>query len=100
MEVGWKADIAGFNSKKINLHFVFEIKSQPFYFENGFTLRNSGDVELTKNGKYSYSGYGISFDLDGSFSLLNRCFGKNVVIGGANMSSYMHTEIKGYLISW
>ena len=98
MEVGLKADIAGFNSKKVNVHFVFEIKSQPFYFDNGFTLKKSlyGDVKLTKNpypGKYSYSGYGISFDIGGSFSLLNGCFGKNV-IGGANMSSCMHIDNK------
>ena len=53
-------------------------------------------MKLTKNpypGKYSYSGYGISFDIGGSFSLLNGCFGKNV-IGGANMSSCMHIDNK------
>ena len=48
--------------------FFFEIKSWPFYFDNGFTLRSSlfGDVKLTKNSdpdKYSYFSYGISFDV-------------------------------------
>ena len=36
--------------------------------------------------KYSNSGYSISFDACGTFSLTNGGFGKNLVIFGANMS--------------
>ena len=46
-----------------------------------------GAVKLTKNAdpdKHSYSRYGISFDIHGTFSLRNGGFGKNIVIFGAN----------------
>ena len=53
-----------------------------------------GAVKLAKNAhfnKYKYSGYGIGFDLHGSFSLFNGSrFGKNVKIFGADMSSSAH----------
>ena len=52
-------------------------------------------VKLTKNAdpnKYSYSGYGISFDVCGTFSLANSGFGKNIIIFGANISSSGHVE--------
>ena len=79
--------------------FFFEIKSWPFYFDNGFTLRSSlfGGVKLTKNSdpdKYSYFSYGISFDVHWSFSLPNGGFGKNVVIFGGDMSSSMRVNNK------
>ena len=56
-----------------------------------FTLKNSlfGAVKIRKNvdtSKYSYSGYGISFDAKGSFSFGNRLKAKNVIIFGCDMS--------------
>ena len=50
---------------------------------------------MTKNVdpvKYSYCGYVISFDVRGTFSLLNSSFGKNVVIFSADMGSFMHVD--------
>ena len=47
-----KADKVSFTPNKIiNVHIAFEIKSQPFYAENGFTLRNFffRAVKLTTN---------------------------------------------------
>ena len=79
-------------NKIINLYIAFEIKSSPFYTEDGFTFRNPlfGATKLTTNpapDKYSHSGYGISFNIRGSFSLPNGGFGKNVMILGADTSS-------------
>ena len=48
-----------------------------------------GSVKLTKNAdidKYGYSGYGIGFDRNTSFSVGNE-IGKNVIIFGVDMSS-------------
>ena len=70
-----KPDRLAFSTKKIiNLYIIFEIKSWPFYVDNEFTFRNSlfEDVNLIKKvdpDKYSYSGYGISIDVSGTFSL-------------------------------
>ena len=93
-----KTDETSFNSTKINLYIVFEIKSWPFYFDNGFKLRNLlGGVKLTENpdlDKYPYSGYGILFDLLEAFSLPNVGFGKDVGIFAAYMISSAHVENK------
>ena len=54
-----------------------------------------GAVKLTKNAdpdKYSYSSYGISFDIHGTFSLRNGGFGKNIVIFGANTGWFVHVH--------
>ena len=61
--------------------------------DSKFALLNSlsGDVKLTRNAdpdKYSYSGYGTAFDLNGTFSLSDgKEFGKNVIIFGLDNSS-------------
>ena len=51
---------------------------------------------MTKNtdsGKYSYSGYGISFDVNGTFSLSNGgSTSKNVIIFDADMGSSVDVE--------
>ena len=82
-------------NKAENSYTVFETKSWPFYTYNVFRLRNSGfgSVKIIENAvpdKYSYSGYGTSFDVLGAFSLQNCWFGKNVVISGTDMSSSVH----------
>ena len=43
--------------------------------------------------QYKYSGYGSGFDRKESFSVGNR-FGKNCIIFGADMSSYVHIDNK------
>ena len=55
-------------------------------------------VTLTKNvdiDKYKYSGYGTGFDRKGSFSFRRGGFGQNVIIFGADMSSFPHIDNKG-----
>ena len=74
----------------VNIYIVYEITSD--YSSINFpTLENClfGSVKLTKNadiGKYGYSGYGIGFDRNTSFSVGNE-IAKNVIIFGVDMSS-------------
>ena len=49
--------------------------------------------------KHFFSGYGNGFDLHGSFSLFDRGgFGKNVIIFGADMRSFVHMDNKKWYI--
>ena len=69
--------------KIVNFYIIYEIKLWPFYKSGKFSVRNSlfETVKLTKNvdsDKYSYSGWGISFDIRKTFSLRNSGFGRNV----------------------
>ena len=66
------------------MYIFFEIKLLPFYTENGFALRYLflGAVKLTSNphpDKYPYPGFGISFDMHGTFSLPNGGFDWKVI---------------------
>ena len=73
----------------VNIYIVYEITSN--YSEINYpTLENGlfGSIKLTKNAdinKYGYSGYGIGFDRNTSFSVDNE-IGKNVIFG-VDMSS-------------
>ena len=55
-----------------------------------------GVVKLEKNPDidiYKYSGYGVRFDMKGTFSVGNR-FGRNAIIFGADMSYSVHVNNK------
>ena len=78
------------HSNIVNVYIVYEITSD-YKDINYPTLENClfGSVKLTKNSdidKYGYSGYGIGFDKETSFSFGNET-GKNVIIFGVDMSS-------------
>ena len=67
----------------VNIYVVYRLT--PRTNNSGVTLENCpfGAVKLTKNdgiNKYKYSGYGIGFDLKGSFSHPSGGYGKNVII--------------------
>ena len=90
-----KQDKATFTHKKmVNIYFVYEINLWPFNVDKYFALGNSffRTNKLTENadtGRYKYSGNGVGFDARGSFSLSDGSgFGKNIIIFGADMSSY------------
>ena len=73
----------------VNIYIVYQITSG-YKDINYPSLENClfGSVKLTKNAdidKYGYSGYGIGFDREISFSLGNE-IGKNVIIFGVDMS--------------
>ena len=74
----------------VNIYIVYEITSD-YKDINYPTLENClfGSVKLTKNAdidKYGYSGYGIGFDRETSFSIGNKT-GENVIMFGVDMSS-------------
>ena len=81
------------------MSITYETKLWSYYFNNGFTLRDSlfRSVKLTKivdSDKYSYSGYNISFDVRGTSLLPNGSFCKSIVIFGADMSSSVYISNK------
>ena len=56
-----------------------------------------GSVKLTKNAdpdKYNYSGYGIGFDSRSEFLFTGGSMGKNVIIFGADISSFVNIDNK------
>ena len=78
------------HSNIVNDYIVYEITSD-YKDINYPTLENClfGSVKLTRNSdidKYEYSGSGIGFDRQTSFSIGNET-GKNVIIFGVDMSS-------------
>ena len=74
----------------VNIYIVYELTGD-YKDINYPTLENClfRSVKLTKNAdidKYEYSGYGVGFDRETSFSIGNET-GKNVIIFGVDMSS-------------
>ena len=56
-----------------------------------------GAVKLTKNAdpdKYIYTCYGIGFDSRSEFSLPDGSMGKNAMMFGVDMSSFVHIDNK------
>ena len=81
----------------VNIYIVYEITSD-YKDINYPTLENCifGSAKLTKNAdfdKYGYSGYGIGFDRETSFSIGNE-IGKNVIIFGVDMSSSAKIDLR------
>ena len=82
----------------VNIYIVYELGASSSHSDDP-TRKNSlfGAVRLTKNAdidKYQYSGYGIGFDRESSFSFPGSGFGQNVIIFGAEMSSSVHVDNK------
>ena len=78
-----------FHEDILNIYSFYEITSD-YSSINYPTLENClfRSVKLTKNAdidKHEYSGYGIGFDRNTSFSVGNE-IGKNVIIFGVDMS--------------
>ena len=86
-------------SLKTSAASIYEINLWPYTKAVNFTLINSlfEAVKLTKDvypSKYKYFGYGTGLNILGSFSLSNSSFGKNVVIFGVDMTSFVHIDNK------
>ena len=78
------------HGKIVNIYIVYGITSD-YKVVNYPALENClfGSVKLTKNAdidKYGYSGYGIGFDRETSFSIGNET-GKSIIIFGVDMKS-------------
>ena len=80
----------------VNLYIVYEIDRWLQDLIVTFTLKDClfGNVKLTKNANFSYSGYGIRFDPHSVFSIPDFDWGKNVVIFGVDMSSSVDANNK------
>ena len=84
----------------IHLYISYTLRPQLRNLNGDFTLGNYlfESVKLTKNAdldKYKYTGYGIGFDTRLEFLFTDGCYGKNVIIFGADMSSTVHVNNKG-----
>ena len=80
----------------MNIYIVYELGASTSN-DNDPTLKNClfDAVTWTKNTnieKYGYSGYGIGFDRRSNFSFSSGGFGQNVLIFGADMSSFAHID--------
>ena len=87
------------SKKVINIYISYKLKPQLRNLNADFTLNNClfGSAVLTKNAdldKYKYSDYGIGFDSRSEFSFTDGSIGKNVIIFGADMSSFVHNDDK------
>ena len=76
--------------KVINLYISY-ILGRQLNLNTDFTLDNCWcrSAKLTKNAdpdKYRYTGQGIGFDSRSEFLFTDGCYGKNVIIFGADMS--------------
>ena len=91
--------VAFLHKNVVNIYTAYEINLWQFtvgkYFVNiyFYLFRAVGLATNTDPDKYKYSGYDIVFDPRVSFSLFNGCgFGKNLMIFGEDMSSYVHVD--------
>ena len=86
----------------IYIYIVYKLNPIRNYFHP--TVENClfGAVKLIKNADidtYKYSRYGIGFDSKESFLFSDGSFAQNVIIFGADMSSFVHThEKKKYIL--
>ena len=84
----------------VNLFTVYELDTWPQDIDSDFALGGClfGGVELAKitdPDKYVYSGYGIGLNTLVEYSLPDGSIGKNVIIFGVHMSSFLHIDNKG-----
>ena len=87
------------HGKTVNIYIVYEKNLWKYVGSGDPTLGNSlfGAVKLVKNVeiyKCKYSGYGIGFDMKGTFSFPTGEFGKNLIIFEADMGSSLHVDSK------
>ena len=82
----------------VNIYIVYELAASSSHdSDSKIKIFLFGAVTLTKNAdieKYKYSGYGIGFDRRLRFSFPRGGFGQNVLVFGADMSTYIHIDNK------
>ena len=82
------------HGKVVNIYIVYELGASST-LNGDSTLKNClFGAKNTDIDKYGYSGYGIGFDRRSSFSFTGDGFGQNVLIFGADMSSFAHIDNK------
>ena len=83
----------------INLYISYTLTPQLGDSNTDFTLNNClvGSVKLTKNAdpdKYKYGGYGVGFDSCSELSFTDGSIEGNVIMFGADISSFVHVDHK------
>ena len=86
--------------KVINLYICYTLGPQLRNLNTDFTLGIClfGSLKLTRNAgldKYTYTSYGIGFDSRSEYLFRDVSYGKNVIIFGADMSSFVYVDNKG-----
>ena len=81
----------------VNLYICYTLDRWSRYLVIDFVLGYCffGSENLTKDAdpdKDKYSGYGIGFNSRSQFSFTDGSMGKNVIIFGADMSSFVHVD--------
>ena len=83
----------------VNIYIVY--KTSPKTITSNFVFQNClfGAIKITNTtnsdtDKWQYSGYGIGFDLTGSFTHPDRGNGKNVIIFGFDLGNPRHATNK------
>ena len=87
------------HKKVVSIYIVYELGASSSNFSDP-TIKNClfGAVTLNKNAgieKYKYSGYGTGFDRRSSLSFTGGGFGQNVLIFGADLSTFIDIDNKG-----
>ena len=87
----------------INIFIVYELDTWSRDLNSDFTVKDClfGGVKFSKNAdpdKYAYTGCGVGFNSRSESSLPDSSVGKNVIIFGVDMSSYMYTDDKNYML--
>ena len=86
-----KQDKIAFTHRKIvNIYIVYEINLWNYVYSDDPTRGNSlfgavGLVKISDINKYKYSGYGIGFDMKGTFGFPDIGFDRNCIVFGADM---------------
>ena len=84
----------------VNIYIVY--KTSPKTINSNFVFKNClfGAIKITNTtnsddtDKWQYSGYGIGFDLNGSFTHTDGGNGKNVIIFGVDLGNSRHATNK------
>ena len=80
----------------INIYITYKLQKKSNNNPD-MTLENClfGAIKITKDvdvSKYSYSGYGISFDAKGSYTHLKDGNAKNIIVFCADLSGSIHAD--------
>ena len=91
-----KQDKITFNHGKIvNIYIVYDLKLSLNNFDPALENCLFGAIKINEvSDKNKYSGYGIGFHLKATFSYPRGGIGKNVIIFGCYMSSFVHANNK------
>ena len=87
----------------LNLYIVYELNTCPGDPTNNLTLKNFRTLKLTRNAnrsKFTFNGWGITFDGKGFWSFDNDTAGNVTIFGVNNSSSSPVDNPKSNFLVW